>query len=202
MSSPDDLHSRGATSVPVQTVIRRPLAALRHAETPNALRDFSRAWEISLDAGWTRDHVSAGASGSSTSALGGNPHDVLRTAMDPRRSPRRGGLCAASAHDVRGDTKVSEDRLRFSPRALYRGLLDRARSTGRPRPASCPSRGPASFLSDKKLRLAEGDTLAVLGSRVMIGDKAVVLARELTKGETTVKLPDESGRSLWRRGRT
>jgi hypothetical protein len=62
--------------------------------------------------------------------------------------------------------------------------------------------GPAWFLSDEKLTLAEGDALAILGSRVTIGDTAVVVAREVTKGETTVRLRDESGRPLWRHGRT
>jgi hypothetical protein len=60
--------------------------------------------------------------------------------------------------------------------------------------------GPASFLTEKNLNVAEGDTLAILGSRVTIGDKSVLLAREVTKGEKTVALRDESGRPLWRRG--
>jgi len=60
--------------------------------------------------------------------------------------------------------------------------------------------GPSAFLEEKKLKLAEGDTVEVLGSRVTMGAKEVVLAREIKCGEDSWTLRDASGRPLWRMG--
>ena len=56
---------------------------------------------------------------------------------------------------------------------------------------------PPAFLTEKKVKIAKGDTLHVIGSRVTIGDSQVVLAREIRKGNTSWTLRDASGAPLW-----
>lgn len=62
--------------------------------------------------------------------------------------------------------------------------------------------GPSAFLAETKVKLGKGDTVEIRGSRVTIGDEAVLLAREIKKGDQTWTLRDASGRPLWRRGRS
>ena len=61
--------------------------------------------------------------------------------------------------------------------------------------------GPTMFLKEKKIDLAKGDKVEILGSRTKINDRPVLLAREITKGENTWALRDASGRPLWSRRR-
>jgi hypothetical protein len=61
--------------------------------------------------------------------------------------------------------------------------------------------GPVAFLNDKKITVAQGDALEILGSRVTIDGEAVLLAREVKKGDNTWTLRDQSGRPLWSGGR-
>ena len=56
---------------------------------------------------------------------------------------------------------------------------------------------PAAFLAEKKAKIAKGDTVEVIGSRVTIGDSQVVLAREIRKGSTSWTLRDAGGAPLW-----
>ena len=56
---------------------------------------------------------------------------------------------------------------------------------------------PAAFLAEKKVKIAKGDTIDVIGSRVTIGDSQVVLAREIRKGNTSWTLRDTGGTPLW-----
>ena len=57
--------------------------------------------------------------------------------------------------------------------------------------------GPTAYLTEKGITLAKGDTLEILGSRVMISGKPVVIARQIKKGDNTWTLRDGSGRPLW-----
>ena len=57
--------------------------------------------------------------------------------------------------------------------------------------------GPTAYLTEKGITLAKGDTLEILGSRVMINGKPVVIARQIKKGDNTWTLRDASGRPLW-----
>jgi hypothetical protein len=57
--------------------------------------------------------------------------------------------------------------------------------------------GPTAYLTEKGITLAKGDTLEILGSRVMIDEKPVVIARQIKKGDNTWTLRDASGRPLW-----
>jgi hypothetical protein len=59
--------------------------------------------------------------------------------------------------------------------------------------------GPAAFV-DPKMTFKEGDTIQVVGSKVTIGGKPVVIARQIKKGDDLLQLRDESGRPLWSGG--
>ena len=57
--------------------------------------------------------------------------------------------------------------------------------------------GPAAYLAEKKITLAKGDTVEILGSRVTIDNEAVLIARQIKKGDDTWTLRDASGRPAW-----
>ena len=57
--------------------------------------------------------------------------------------------------------------------------------------------GPTAYLTEKGITLAKGDTLEILGSRVTIDKEAVVIARQIKKGDNTWSLRDASGRPMW-----
>ena len=58
--------------------------------------------------------------------------------------------------------------------------------------------GPTAFLSDKKVAIAKGDTLVVVGSRVTVDDERVFIAKEVKKGASVWTLRDAAGLPLWR----
>ncbi|MBN1531244.1 MAG: DNA-binding protein [Spirochaetes bacterium] len=64
--------------------------------------------------------------------------------------------------------------------------------------------GPAGFLGGK-ISFARGDTVTIVGSRVSMGGKRVIIAKTVTKGTTVVTLRNDDGTPLWagynRRGR-
>jgi hypothetical protein len=57
--------------------------------------------------------------------------------------------------------------------------------------------GPSAFLTEKKIEIAKGDAVEVLGSRVKMGESDAVIAREIRKGEASWTLRDANGRPLW-----
>jgi hypothetical protein len=57
--------------------------------------------------------------------------------------------------------------------------------------------GPSWFLKEKGITVAKGDAVTILGSRVTLNGQAVLLARQVTKGDITWTLRDASGRPLW-----
>jgi hypothetical protein len=57
--------------------------------------------------------------------------------------------------------------------------------------------GPAAYLTEKGIAFAKGDMLEIVGSRVTIDNKAVVIAKQIKKGDKTWTLRDASGRPLW-----
>jgi hypothetical protein len=57
--------------------------------------------------------------------------------------------------------------------------------------------GPTAYLTEKGIKLAKGDTLEILGSRVTIDKEAVVIAKQIKQGDNTWTLRDASGRPLW-----
>lgn len=59
--------------------------------------------------------------------------------------------------------------------------------------------GPSWFLAERKLALAPGDQLEVLGSRVMGDGEAQLIAQKVTKGADALVLRDSAGIPLWGR---
>jgi hypothetical protein len=57
--------------------------------------------------------------------------------------------------------------------------------------------GPKFYLDEQKITIAKGDALEILGSRVTIDAKPVLIARQIKKGNATWTLRDASGRPLW-----
>jgi hypothetical protein len=60
--------------------------------------------------------------------------------------------------------------------------------------------GPVAFLAERKLTIATGDALDIVGSRVTVDGEAVMIAKTVTKGGTSYTLRDASGRPLWSGG--
>jgi hypothetical protein len=57
--------------------------------------------------------------------------------------------------------------------------------------------GPTPYLQSQKLTLSKGESIQVLGSRVVIDGEAVILARQVKKGDTIWTLRDAAGRPMW-----
>ena len=58
--------------------------------------------------------------------------------------------------------------------------------------------GPTAFLNEKKLAIAKGDTLEIIGSRVTVDGDRVFIAKAVKKGDSTWTLRDATGLPLWR----
>lgn len=61
--------------------------------------------------------------------------------------------------------------------------------------------GPQGYIEHRGLVLGKDDAIEVTGSVVSGDGRRVVIANEIVKGTTAVKLRDEAGRPLWRRWR-
>ena len=61
--------------------------------------------------------------------------------------------------------------------------------------------GPTSYLTQKQFSFAKGDTIKVLGSKVQVGNKEALLAREITKDGKVLTLRDAQGVPQWSRGK-
>jgi hypothetical protein len=57
--------------------------------------------------------------------------------------------------------------------------------------------GPADFVKTFGITFAKGDQIQVLGSRVKVDGADLVLAREVTRRETTLILRDKNGEPFW-----
>jgi hypothetical protein len=57
--------------------------------------------------------------------------------------------------------------------------------------------GPSAYLAGKNITFAKGDAVEILGSRVTLNGKPVLLARQITKAGDTWTLRDGSGYPLW-----
>ncbi len=56
---------------------------------------------------------------------------------------------------------------------------------------------PNSFLDDMDVQFAKGDALTILGSKVKVEDKEVILAREIERGNNKIVLRDKNGAPVW-----
>jgi hypothetical protein len=54
---------------------------------------------------------------------------------------------------------------------------------------------PVQFMKELDFALEKGDTVKVVGSRP--GGTGIVVAREITKGQTTLTLRDKAGEPIW-----
>ena len=57
--------------------------------------------------------------------------------------------------------------------------------------------GPSWYLQNQEPMLAKGDAIKVLGSKVQIDNRQVIIARRITKGTQILELRDQSGRPYW-----
>ena len=57
--------------------------------------------------------------------------------------------------------------------------------------------GPADFVKTFGIAFAKGDQIQVIGSRVKVDGADLVLAREVTRRETTLILRDKNGEPFW-----
>lgn len=57
--------------------------------------------------------------------------------------------------------------------------------------------GPGAFIAEKKVELAAGDAISVIGSKVQMAGRDVIIAREITKGGQVLALRDTNGFPLW-----
>jgi hypothetical protein len=57
--------------------------------------------------------------------------------------------------------------------------------------------GPAWFVENQDFKIAPGDTIEVIGSRVSYDHKPLIIATEVIKGDTALKLRDPNGSPVW-----
>lgn len=57
--------------------------------------------------------------------------------------------------------------------------------------------GPSSYVSGRHFSFAKGDAVEVVGSKVTLGSKEVILAREITKEGKTLVLRNAQGIPEW-----
>ena len=56
--------------------------------------------------------------------------------------------------------------------------------------------GPDFFVNEK-IKLAKGDEISVVGSRITWDGKAAIIAKSIAKGGATVQLRNDDGTPLW-----
>jgi hypothetical protein len=57
--------------------------------------------------------------------------------------------------------------------------------------------GPSFFVDQQNLKLANGDRVGVKGSRILLDGTPTLIAQEITRGNESMVLRDESGFPLW-----
>ena len=60
--------------------------------------------------------------------------------------------------------------------------------------------GPKHYVDEQKFTLKENDKIKVIGSKVIMNQKEVIIAREIEKEDQLLRLRDENGIPLWSRG--
>lgn len=60
--------------------------------------------------------------------------------------------------------------------------------------------GPSAYITKKQFSFAKGNEISVLGSKVTIADKEILLAREITKDGKTLVLRNAQGIPEWAGG--
>lgn len=57
--------------------------------------------------------------------------------------------------------------------------------------------GPQWYVDEQSLTLRKGDDIRVVGSRVTLNSRSVIIARTITKGNQTMQLRRTDGTPLW-----
>ena len=57
--------------------------------------------------------------------------------------------------------------------------------------------GPAWYLDNQEIEIKPNDTLKVTGSRIRFDGEPAIIAAQITKGDTTLKLRDKNGFPVW-----
>jgi hypothetical protein len=57
--------------------------------------------------------------------------------------------------------------------------------------------GPAWYIERQDIKIEEGDTIEVKGSRITYEGKPTMIAAEVKKGKTVLKLRDKNGFPMW-----
>lgn len=57
--------------------------------------------------------------------------------------------------------------------------------------------GPPAFLAQNNLALAKGDKLTIFGSKVQYFGSEFLIARDISKGDQSLRLRDSEGFPLW-----
>lgn len=57
--------------------------------------------------------------------------------------------------------------------------------------------GPSAYLANKNFSIAAGDKIKILGSKVQYQGSEFLIAREVTKGDQVLTLPDSRGFPQW-----
>ena len=60
--------------------------------------------------------------------------------------------------------------------------------------------GPGWYIDKQTPQIETNDTITVTGSRVTIDEKPAIIAAQVKKGNEILKLRDENGIPVWRRG--
>ena len=60
--------------------------------------------------------------------------------------------------------------------------------------------GPSWYIDKQSLKIEANDTITVTGSRLTIKEKPAIIAAQVKKGNETLKLRDDNGIPVWRRG--
>ena len=56
---------------------------------------------------------------------------------------------------------------------------------------------PVAFLADHGLQIEVRDSITIVGTREVVNNSELIVAREVTKGGKTVKVRDANGAPLW-----
>ena len=60
--------------------------------------------------------------------------------------------------------------------------------------------GPSRYIDKQTPKIETNNTITVTGSRVTVDGKPAIIAAQVKKGDETLKLRDENGIPVWRRG--
>lgn len=120
---------------------------------------------------------------------------ALAQAPAPNAPAPRAPAARAPEYDVKAEVTIKgvvEDFHESKTRGDHPGLhLILKTETETVEVHACPLR----FMSDLEFVVEKGDTLTVVGSRPAEG--GLVVAREITKGQTSLTLRDKTGAPVW-----